>query len=161
MECKTWEHLLPGFKIVYNYEGKGGGSHRGMLAELRKKMAWFMTPPMAPPALTSPQTMPRDLRDTKGTTPYTAPQVACNQVSTQNEAHQNCNMLQICWVRVVYLLGGLGMFRWPAFHAHRLSYEVARPNFRKYATARCSGCELKIQEYGMRQSSAMPMQASH
>lgn len=38
-------------------------------AVLRKKMPWFMTPPMAPPAETRPQHKPQERRDTKGTTP--------------------------------------------------------------------------------------------
>ena len=70
------------------------GSHPDLLGDWRKKMAWFMTPPMAPPALTSPQTIPRDLRDTKGTTPYTAPQVACTRTKTRiiKMLQQTCDL---------------------------------------------------------------------
>lgn len=44
-------------------------------------MAWLMTPPTAPPADTSPHTMPVERRDTNGTTPYTDPQVPYGQGS--------------------------------------------------------------------------------
>jgi hypothetical protein len=45
-----------------------------------------MTPPHAPPALTRPHTMPVERRDTKGTTPYVAPQPPCS--SQKRRSHR-------------------------------------------------------------------------
>ena len=50
-------------------EKKGDSQYGPAAAVLRKKMPWFMTPPMAPPAETRPQHKPQERRDTKGTTP--------------------------------------------------------------------------------------------
>jgi len=47
-----------------------------------------MTPPTAPPADTSPQTMPVDRRDTNGTTPYTEPQVPYTNYGYKCQAHE-------------------------------------------------------------------------
>lgn len=51
---------------------------RQCLLPFKKNIAWLMTPPMAPPALTRPHTTPMLRRETNGTTAYVVPQVACN-----------------------------------------------------------------------------------
>ena len=68
-----------------------GSSLLPVVLTMRKKMACHKTPPMAPPALTRPQTTPLERRLTKGTTPYTVPQVICTV-----HMHQLCGTGPAC-----------------------------------------------------------------
>ena len=74
------EQMLPS----YTTNASEACSPLPVVLTMRKKMACHKTPPMAPPALTRPQTTPLERLLTNGTTPYTVPQVICTVQTCQH-----------------------------------------------------------------------------